>query len=160
MLKRNPDDAPPNDKGKRPRRQRLVGSRVGRWARQRPFVGGAAMIIGGAIVVVFPFLPAKNYVTAGVAVGWYDRGTGLKMVHPPLGLVGGLALVICGALVLRRPGTHRVVGVVGVIAGVVSFFLNHLGGLVVGMLLGIVGGALAHSWVPGPRGEHLSLDKR
>lgn len=156
-----PDGGAPELNGNATRRQRIARSPFGRWARRRPFVGGVLMVVGGAIVMVFPFLPVKNYVTAGVAVGWYDPDVGLRMVHPPLGLAGGLALVVCGALTLRRAGTHHLVGVIGVIAGFVSFVLNHLGGFVVGMLLGIVGGALTYSWMPGPRdGNGLHVPRR
>lgn len=137
----------------RTRRERVIDSGLGRWTRRRPFVGGALMVIGGLVVTVFPFLPVKNHVTAGVAIGWYDPEVGLTMVHPPLGLVGGIALVVCGVLTLRRPGAHRVVGMVGVGAALASFVLNHLGGFVVGMLLGILGGALTWSWLPGPRSD-------
>jgi hypothetical protein len=59
-----------------------------------------------------------------------------------------LFVVLCGALVWVSPSQRIFYGILGNAAAVYSIVSVNLGGFVVGMLLGIIGGSLAASWVP------------
>jgi hypothetical protein len=64
-----------------------------------------------------------------------------------LGIIFG-AIIILGAVMLnRKPGQHQTWGVVILIFSILSIF-GGMGGYLVGLILGIVGGALAISWNP------------
>jgi hypothetical protein len=64
-----------------------------------------------------------------------------------LGIIFGL-IVIVGAIMLnRRPAQHTTWGILILIFSILSIF-GGLGGYLVGLILGIVGGALAIAWKP------------
>jgi hypothetical protein len=45
---------------------------------------------------------------------------------------------------------HRVFyGIAGIVLGIISFPTSNLGGFFIGMLLAMVGGAIAFAWEPG-----------
>ena len=60
----------------------------------------------------------------------------------------GILLIAAGIVLWVNP-THRVFyGIAGIVLGIISFPASNLGGFVLGMLLAIIGGALAFAWVP------------
>jgi hypothetical protein len=64
-----------------------------------------------------------------------------------LGIVFG-AIIILGAVMLnRQPGQHQTWGVVILIFAILSIF-GGMAGYLVGLIFGIVGGALAIAWRP------------
>ena len=106
-----------------------------RWRRGRPFWGGVITILSG---VVF-FL--SGHITFG----------GIKISFGPeefLGWVIPLLLVLCGLLMLLTPAQRIFYGVLAAAISVGGLLGLNLGGFIVGMLLGMVGGALGASWAP------------
>jgi hypothetical protein len=104
--------------------------------KQRPtaaaiftFFGGAAMLWVGAQMLKLIFFSNTATTMLGMAIGL---------------LVWVLAL-----LLLFYPQAHTVLGVF-IIALSVFSFVGALGGLIVGSVLGIIGGALAIAWQPQP----------
>ncbi|MGW3791642.1 DUF6114 domain-containing protein, partial [Micromonospora arida] len=69
----------------------------------------------------------------------------------PQGLAAYLVptiLVICGVLLITAPQQRVFYAVVSLVLGLVSWLTSNLGGFVVGMLLALLGGALAFAWTP------------
>ncbi|WP_026119632.1 DUF6114 domain-containing protein [Nocardiopsis ganjiahuensis] len=109
------------------------------WRRTRPFWGGAVLIAAGIELLVAPaaqslILPIDLIVYAGIAG-----------ISGPL--IAGL-LITLGVLSWLQPAQHVFFGLVGLMLALVSFVTSNFGGFVIGMLLGIVGGALVFAWAP------------
>ena len=65
------------------------------------------------------------------------------------GVLIGLLLIAAGIMIWVNP-LHRVFyGIAGIVLGIVSFPTSNLGGFFIGMLLAMVGGAIAFAWEPG-----------
>lgn len=106
-----------------------------RWRRGRPFWGGVITILSAA---VFFF---SGHITFG----------GIKITFGPqefLGWVIPLLLLLCGLLMLLTPAQRIFYGVLAAAISVGGLLGLNLGGFFVGMLLGMVGGALGASWAP------------
>ncbi|WP_017592622.1 DUF6114 domain-containing protein [Nocardiopsis potens] len=114
------------------------------WRRSRPFWGGLLLIIAAVEMLVAPsaqslILPLNLVIYAGIA------GISVYLVS--------LLLIALGLLVWVQPQQRMFYGVVGTLLSIASFVTANFGGFVIGMLLGIVGGALVFSWEPArPRG--------
>ena len=109
------------------------------WRRTRPFWGGALLAAAGVELMAAPaavdlILPLNLVIYAGVA------GISLYLI--------GLLLIALGVLVWLQPQQRAFYAVVGTLLSVASFVTANFGGFVIGMLLGIVGGALVFSWRP------------
>ena len=69
------------------------------------------------------------------------------------GVLIGLLLIAAGIMIWVNP-LHRVFyGIAGIVLGIVSFPTSNLGGFFIGMLLAMVGGAIAFAWEPGELDE-------
>ncbi len=108
-------------------------SRFRLWRRTRPFAGAILIMIAGLLVLwgpveLLPFalLPGSN-IWAGI-------------------LVGGLLLVM-GIIQLLAPSNALVTGAIAVVLSLVSLLVA-AGGFGIGMLLGIIGGAMGIAWQP------------
>lgn len=115
------------------------GRRVGafaRFRRTRPFWAGVFAIAGGLEIFILPFSPLASLVLLGVA--------GISSV------VTGLVLVVMGLFMWFSPVNRTLAGVLTIIFALTSFVTSNLGGLVVGMVLGIIGGALCLAWTDRP----------
>ena len=105
------------------------------WSIQRPFVGGALVILAG-IEMFFS--------------GQLDIGH----IHVQVGVEGfqatviPIALVLLGILAMLMPAHRIFYGVITLVIAVYSLIGVNLGGFFVGMLLGSVGGILIVSWMP------------
>jgi hypothetical protein len=110
------------------------------WRRSRPFWGGLLLILSGLELFAIPL--------SGILV----RGAIKLVIYIAIGgvfavLIG--ALLIAAGLVIWFNPTHKTFyGVAGIVLGIVSFPASNLGGLFVGMLLAIIGGAIAFAWTP------------
>ncbi|GCE20125.1 DUF6114 domain-containing protein [Dictyobacter kobayashii] len=116
-------------------------SRFRLWRKTRPFAGAILIMIAGLLVLwgpvaLLPFalLPGSN-IWAGI-------------------LVGGLLLVM-GLIQLLAPSNALVVGAIAVVLSLVSLFVA-AGGFGIGMLLGIIGGAMGIAWQPVSRSRSRS----
>jgi hypothetical protein len=106
-----------------------------RWRRTRPFWGGLFLLLSGLEFYVsahMDLLPLK------VAFGYQGF---LSWLIP-------LVLLLCGVLTWLTPAQRTFYGIIGAVTSVASLIALNLGGFFVGMLLGMVGGALAVAWAP------------
>jgi hypothetical protein len=105
------------------------------WRRTRPFWGGFFLLLSGIEYYVsahLDLLPLK------VAFGYQGF---LSWLIP-------LILLLCGLLTWLTPAQRMFYGIVGSVCAISGMIALNIGGFFVGMLLGIVGGALAVAWVP------------
>jgi hypothetical protein len=110
------------------------------WRRSRPFWGGLLLILSGLELFAIPL--------SGVLV----RGAIKLVIYIGIGGVFGVligALLVAAGLVIWLNPTHKTFyGIAGIVLGIVSFPASNLGGLFLGMLLAIIGGAIAFAWTP------------
>lgn len=114
------------------------------WRRSRPFWGGLLLAVAGIEILVAPaaqslVLPIDLIIHAGIA--------GVS------GTLIGLLLIGLGVLSWLQPAQNAFFGIVGLLLALVTFVTSNFGGFVIGMLLGIVGGALVFAWGPTARTE-------
>lgn len=116
-----------------------------RWRRARPFWGGLLTIFSGAQI----------FGTTRMSLG------GLSFQMGPTGFLSWLIptiLIACGALMWFTPQHRLFYAIVGTMTAVSSLVAVNLGGFFVGLLLGMVGGALGFAWMPGPSSAAPSAD--
>ena len=110
------------------------------WRRSRPFWGGLLLILAGLELFAIPL--------SGVLV----HGAIKLVIYIGIGGVFGVligALLVAAGLVIWLNPTHKTFyGIAGIVLGIVSFPASNLGGLFLGMLLAIIGGAIAFAWTP------------
>ncbi|MEV4440157.1 DUF6114 domain-containing protein [Streptomyces sp. NPDC049577] len=104
------------------------------WRRTRPFWAGLLLLLAGAELLLVPLAPWR--VLFGLGLGGVAA----------LGI--GTALITAGLFLWFLPHLRQYVGIHAVILSVVSFAVTNLGGFLVGMLLGIAGGAMGFAWTP------------
>ena len=64
-----------------------------------------------------------------------------------LGIIFGLVVIVSAIMLNRRPVQHTTCGILILVFSILGIF-GGLGGYLVGLILGIVGGALAIAWKP------------
>ncbi|MBQ1029610.1 hypothetical protein KBX26_06260 [Micromonospora sp. C97] len=106
-----------------------------RWQRSRPFWGGLFVALAG--VEMF----ASTRMTIN-GLSFHSGATGL------LSLLIPVILVTCALLLWLSPAQRLFYSVVAAVTTVYSLIGLNLGGFFVGLLLGIVGSALAFAWTP------------
>jgi hypothetical protein len=94
-------------------------------------------ILGGIEILLLPLSPIADLVLLGVA--------GIS------GALIGVLMVITGLFAWFSPPNRLLSGVFTLVFAVASFVVSNLGGLIVGMVLGVVGGALIVAWTPDKR---------
>ena len=110
------------------------GGRWRRWRRARPFTAGLLIALGGIEMLVTLRAPL------GVLLHVGPQGLAAYLV-PAI-------LVLCGALLIATPQQRVFYALLSLLLGLVSWLTSNLGGFVIGMLLALVGGALAFAWTP------------
>jgi hypothetical protein len=116
-----------------------------RWRRSRPFWGGLLLVLAGLELLALPLtgVLAHGAIKLVIYIG----------IGGVFGVLIGILLIAAGIVLWVNP-THRVFyGIAGIVLGIVSFPASNLGGFVLGMLLAIIGGALAFAWVPAEPGS-------
>ena len=110
------------------------------WRRSRPFWGGLLLILAGLELVLLPLsgLLVHGSLKLVIYIG----------IGGVFGVLIGALLIAAGTALLVNPGHRSFYGIVGVVLGIVSFPASNLGGLFLGMLLAIIGGALGYAWSP------------
>lgn len=112
-----------------------------RWRRSRPFWGGLLLLIAGL----------ELFLSANMTLG------NLEVHMGPEGFLSyllPLLLILTGVLSWVTPGQRLFYGVLGLLTAVYSLVGLNLGGFGLGMIIGIVGGALVTSWAPTPGTPH------
>ncbi|MFC0003048.1 DUF6114 domain-containing protein [Micromonospora siamensis] len=116
---------------------RHPGGRWRRWRRARPFTAGILIALGGAEMLVTLRAPL------GVLLHVGPQGLAAYLVP--------MILVLCGVLLVATPQQRVFYAVLSLLLGLLSWLTSNLGGFVVGMLLTLVGGALAFAWTSDKR---------
>jgi hypothetical protein len=116
----------------------------GRWRRSRPFWGGLLLVLAGLELLALPLTGV--FVHGAIKLVIYIGIGGV------FGVLIGILLIAAGIVVWVNPAHRVFYGVAGIVLGIVSFPASNLGGFVLGMLLAIIGGALAFAWVPADPG--------
>ncbi|MCG5443421.1 DUF6114 domain-containing protein [Micromonospora sp. NIE79] len=106
-----------------------------RWQRSRPFWGGLLIALAGLEMF------ASTRMTLN-GLSFHSGATGLLSLLIPIILVTG------GLLLWFTPAQRLFYSVVAAVTAVYSLIGLNLGGFFVGLLLGIVGSALAFAWTP------------
>ncbi|MFI7603507.1 DUF6114 domain-containing protein [Micromonospora sp. NPDC049366] len=106
-----------------------------RWRRSRPFWGGLVIALAG--VEMF----ASTRMTLN-GLSFSSGATGLQALLIPS------ILVTCGLLLWFTPAQRLFYSVVAAVTSVYSLIGLNLGGFFLGLLLGVVGSALAFAWTP------------
>jgi hypothetical protein len=105
------------------------------WRRSRPFWGGLFLLLSALELFLSANLTLKNL---QVHVG--QEGY-LSYLLPVI-------LLLCAVLTWVSPGQRYFYGILGLLTALYSFIGLNLGGFFLGMLIGIIGGALVVSWAP------------
>lgn len=119
--------------------------RFGRWRRGRPFWAGLLLVLSGLEMFFSANMQLDN-----IEIHIGPQGF-LSYLLPTI-------MLICGALVWFTPAQRLFYGIVGTLTALYSFVGLNLGGWIVGMVLGIVGGALAIAWGP-PAAPPIGTDE-
>ncbi|MET8092531.1 DUF6114 domain-containing protein [Micromonospora sp. NPDC005220] len=106
-----------------------------RWQRSRPFWGGLLIVLAG-----LEMFGSTRMTLNGLS--FHSGATGL------LSLLIPIILVTCGLLLWFTPAQRLFYSIVAAVTAVYSLIGLNLGGFFVGLLLGIVGSALAFAWTP------------
>ena len=108
--------------------------RAGRgWRRSRPFWGAVIILVAGGETAAVRFtLPLRTTWTI-----------------VPAGLLIAGGMIACGLLLLFDPAQRSLYAVAAILLSITALETSHLGGYLVGTLLGLGGGATAFAWVPG-----------
>jgi hypothetical protein len=114
--------------------------RFRRWRRSRPFWGGLLLLLAGCELILIPLgsLLLHGAVKLVIYIG----------IGGVFGVLIGALMIAAGIVIWFNPTHKTFYGIAGVVLGIVSFPASNLGGLFLGMLLAIVGGALAVAWTP------------
>ena len=122
------------------------------WRRSRPFWGGLLMVLSGLELFALPL--------SGVLV----HGAIKLVIYIGIGGVFGVligALLIVAGLATWFNAMHKTFySIAGIVLGIVSFPASNLGGLFIGMLLAIIGGAIAFAWTPAEPAQAAEPQKR
>ena len=108
---------------------------------ERPSTAFALLLVAGMLILFFGIL-----VSGFVAAFTIQVETVSLMFLDAL--ICGIIVLTAGILLYALPKYHVVWGVLGVIFSL--FSILSLGGLFVGMILGIIGGAMGIAWKPAP----------
>jgi hypothetical protein len=106
------------------------------WRRTRPFWGGLLVICGAGEILLSEQGPLSLVIHIGIQ-----------------GLAGYLIpvmLLLCGVLLWFSPAQRPFYSLLAIVLALGSWVTSNLGGFFIGMLLGIVGAALAFAWATDP----------
>lgn len=119
----------------------------GDWRGSRPFCAGLLTMLAGVPILYLPY--------AGLSIGQITirmattAGSG--------SLVIGVLLMTIGLTMWFQPIVRVFAGVAAIVLALLSIPMSNLGGFLVGLLLALLGAALAIAWAPGePRPGHPS----
>jgi hypothetical protein len=106
------------------------------WRRTRPFWGGLLVTSGACEILLSEQGPLSLVIHIGIQ-----------------GLAGYLIpvmLLLCGILLWFSPAQRAFYSLLAIVLALGSWVTSNLGGFFIGMLLGLVGGALAFAWTIDP----------
>ncbi len=110
------------------------------WRRSRPFWGGLLLVLSGLELFALPL--------SGVLVHGAIKLVIYIGIGGVFGVLIGALLVVAGLVTWFNPVHKTFYGIAGIVLGIGSFPASNLGGMFIGMLLAIIGGAIAFAWAP------------
>jgi hypothetical protein len=109
------------------------------WRGQRPFWGGLLTLLAGIPIM---YIPYQNFTLGSLTIRMSTTaGAG--------SLIIGALLVVLGLTMWFQPQSRVFAGIAAILLALVSLVVSNIGGMVIGFLLGLIGGALGVSWAPG-----------
>ncbi|MFF5634464.1 DUF6114 domain-containing protein [Streptomyces sp. NPDC012825] len=110
------------------------------WRQTRPFWAGLFTLLGGVPIAYLPYGDMRlGNMTLAMAT---TAGAGALII--------GVLLVTLGLTMWFQPIVRVFAGVAAIILALVSLPVSNFGGLVIGFLLSLIGGAMSISWAPAP----------
>ena len=110
------------------------------WRRSRPFWGGLLMVLSGLELFALPL--------SGVLVHGAIKLVIYIGIGGVFGVLIGVLLIVAGLATWFNAMHKTFYGIAGIVLGIGSFPASNLGGMFIGMLLAIIGGAIAFAWTP------------
>jgi hypothetical protein len=110
------------------------------WRRSRPFWGGLLLVLSGLELFALPL--------SGVLVHGAIKLVIYIAIGGVFGVLIGVLLIVAGLAVWFNAMHKTFYSIAGIVLGLASFPASNLGGLFLGMLLAIIGGAVAFAWTP------------
>jgi hypothetical protein len=105
-----------------------------RWRHDRPFWGGLLVTLAGTEILLTVQAPLPVVVHVGMQ--------GLA------GYLVPMVLLLCGILLLFNPSQRLFYSLIAAGLSLGSWITSNLGGFIIGLLLGLIGSALAFAWAP------------
>lgn len=109
------------------------------WRWERPFWAGLLTMLAGLPIGYIPY----NNVTFGQLTVRMATTAGAGA------FIIGVLLVVLGLTMWFQGAVRIFAGVATILLGLVSLPVANFGGIIIGFLLALVGGAMAIAWVPG-----------
>jgi hypothetical protein len=107
------------------------------WRHGRPFWGGLFVMLGGLEILFTVWAPLGVVLHVGMQTF--------------VGYLMPIVIVLCGVLIWFTPAQRVFYSLVAILCGLASWLTSNMGGFIIGLLLTLVGGALAFAWtVDGP----------
>ncbi|MFW5929875.1 MAG: DUF6114 domain-containing protein, partial [Halobacteriota archaeon] len=100
------------------------------WKAQRPFWGGALLVLSGLVLAYIPIVTLEGFAFTG--------GTG-EMIGL-IGMLFAFFVFLSGIAALSLPQISTLAGLTGIVMSILSIVGGTFGGLGLGTLLGMVGG--------------------
>jgi hypothetical protein len=110
------------------------------WRHSRPFWGGLLLILAGLELFALPL--SGDLIHGAIKLVIYIGIAGV------FGVLIGALLIVAGLVAWFNQTNKTFYGIAGIVLGIVSFPTSNLGGLIIGMLMAIIGGALVFAWTP------------
>jgi hypothetical protein len=106
------------------------------------FIAGIMILINGAVIgAVRSFI--ESYIPG---MGERALVTGILSIIMVVGIILGLIAIVAALMLYRNPAQKTIWGVIILVSSIISIVIG--GGFIIGVILGIIGGALALSWKP------------
>jgi len=110
-----------------------------RWRHARPFWGGLLVTLAGIEILLTVKAPLPVIIHVGM------QGVAGYLVP--------MVLLLCGILLVFNPAQRLFYSIIAAGLTMASWLTSNLGGFLVGILLGVVGSALAFAWSPNKHGS-------
>lgn len=104
------------------------------WRHARPFWGGLFVFLAGVEMFLTVWAPLAVVVHVGM------QGF--------IGYLLPILLAVLGLLLLANPAQHLFYSLVAAVLALASWLTSNLGGFIFGLLMGVIGSALAFAWSP------------
>ncbi|MFI5891984.1 DUF6114 domain-containing protein [Actinoplanes sp. NPDC051513] len=114
-----------------------------RWRHARPFWGGLLVFLGGLEI----FLTVKAPLPVVMHVGMQGF----------IGYLLPVVLGLLGILLIFNPAQRLFYSLLAAVLALASWITSNLGGFIVGLLLALVGSALAFAWSPDKYGRATAV---